>query len=122
ALLNSQPMGFYAPAQLVRNAQEHGVEVLPIDINRSDWDCTLEASGTWDGSDGRLKTGPRRSTGETPVVLRLGLRMLVGLREEQGRRIEAARREGAFQSLDELAERTGVGRGVMERLAAGDVC
>jgi error-prone DNA polymerase len=45
ALLNSQPMGFYAPAQLVRDAREHGVEVRPIDINASDWDCTLENVG-----------------------------------------------------------------------------
>ena len=42
ALLNSQPMGFYAPAQIVRDAQEHGVEVRPVDVNFSDWDCTLE--------------------------------------------------------------------------------
>src|SRR5258708_32752887 len=42
ALLNSQPMGFYAPAQIVRDAREHGVEVLPVDVNHSDWDCTLE--------------------------------------------------------------------------------
>ena len=60
ALLNSQPMGFYAPAQLIRDAREHGVKVLPIDVNHSDWDCTLEGQG------------PR-------PALRLGMRMISGL-------------------------------------------
>jgi error-prone DNA polymerase len=68
ALLNSQPMGFYAPAQLVQDARRHGVEVLPPDVNASEWDCTLE-----DGA------------------LRLGLRMVSGLPQAQGRRIAAAR-------------------------------
>jgi error-prone DNA polymerase len=64
ALLNSQPMGFYAPAQLVQDARRHGVEVLPPDVNASDWDCTLEAG-----------------------ALRLGLRMVKGLSEAEGKRI-----------------------------------
>jgi error-prone DNA polymerase len=68
ALLNSQPMGFYAPAQLVQDARRHGVEVRPPDVNLSDWDCTLE-----DGA------------------LRLGLRMVSGLAEAEGRRIAAGK-------------------------------
>ena len=68
ALLNSQPMGFYAPAQLVQDARRHGVEVRPPDVNASDWDCTLE-----DGA------------------LRLGLRMVSGLSETEGRRIAAGK-------------------------------
>ncbi len=65
ALLNSQPMGFYAPAQLVRDAKEHGVEVRPIDVTRSDWDCTLEM--------GKDNAAPS-------PTLRLGLRLVVGLK------------------------------------------
>jgi error-prone DNA polymerase len=104
ALLNSQPMGFYAPAQLVRDAREHGVEVLPADVNHSDWDCTLEAGpgGTW--------------------RLRLGLGRIAGLGREAARRIEAARRGGPFGSWDELARRTRLHRGVLLLLARADVC
>jgi error-prone DNA polymerase len=77
ALLNSQPMGFYAPAQLVQDARRHGVELRPADVNRSEWDCTLE-----DGA------------------VRLGLRMVGGLSEAGGRRVAAAR---PFASLPELS-------------------
>ncbi|MEZ5816916.1 MAG: error-prone DNA polymerase [Hyphomicrobiaceae bacterium] len=77
ALLNSQPMGFYAPAQIVRDAREHGVEVRAADVGLSDWDCTLE-SGALSGSDGR------------PAV-RLGLRQVDGLVETEARRIVEAR-------------------------------
>ena len=73
ALLNSQPMGFYAPAQIVRDARQHGVEVLPVDANRSNWDCTLEPA-----SDGGM-------------ALRLGLRQVAGLGEAAGRAIERTR-------------------------------
>jgi error-prone DNA polymerase len=84
ALLNSQPMGFYAAAQLVGDAKRHGVEVRSVDVNRSEWDCTLE------------------SVGAQPAV-RLGLRMVSGLSEEIGRRIAAAR---PFQDANALARRT----------------
>jgi error-prone DNA polymerase len=76
ALLNSQPMGFYAPAQLVQDARRHGVEVRPPDVNASDWDCTLEEG-----------------------ALRLGLRMVSGLSEAEGRRIAAARPYASIHSL-----------------------
>jgi error-prone DNA polymerase len=75
ALLNSQPMGFYAPAQIVRDAREHSVEVRPPDVNASDWDCTLEPGGT--GS----------------LALRLGLRQVKGLAEADGRAVVAARQK-----------------------------
>jgi error-prone DNA polymerase len=84
ALLNSQPMGFYAAAQLVGDAKRHGVEVRSVDVNRSEWDCTLEPAGA------------------QPAV-RLGLRMVSGLNEEVGRRIAAAR---PFQDTNALARRT----------------
>ena len=97
ALLNSQPMGFYAPAQLVRNACEHGVAVLPPDVNRSVWDCTLEG-------DGELR-------------LRLGLRMLSGLARAYVQRIMEVRGEQDFRSLEDFARRTGLGRAAIVRLA-----
>jgi len=77
ALLNSQPMGFYAPAQLVQDARRHGVEVRPPDVQLSDWDCTLEGA-----------------------ALRLGLRMVSGLSEKQGRRIAAGRPYVAVTDLN----------------------
>jgi error-prone DNA polymerase len=81
ALLNSQPMGFYAPAQLVQDARRHGVEVRAPDVNASDWDCTLEAGAAAQPS------------------LRLGLRMVSGLSEAEGRRIAAAK---PFISVSDL--------------------
>ncbi|MEO8420572.1 MAG: error-prone DNA polymerase, partial [Hyphomicrobium sp.] len=78
ALLNSQPMGFYAPAQIVRDAREHSVEARAADVNLSDWDCTLEAGG----SDGR-------------PALRLGLRQIDGLQEEEVSKLVAARSASA---------------------------
>ena len=92
ALLNSQPMGFYAPAQLVQDAQRHGVEVMPVDVVASDWDCMLE---------GR--------------ALRLGLRMVSGLAEAAAQRIMAGR---PFESVDDLARRAALERRDLSRLAA----
>jgi error-prone DNA polymerase len=93
-LLNSQPMGFYAPAQIVRDAREHGVEVRGVDVNHSDWDCTLE-----DGA------------------LRLGLRQVDGLQREAGDRLVAAR---PYRSVEDLRVRGRVPVHAIERLAAAD--
>ncbi|HVX10695.1 MAG TPA: error-prone DNA polymerase [Pirellulales bacterium] len=101
ALINSQPMGFYAPAQLVRDAREHGVEVRPADVNASGWDCTLERS-------------------HAGCALRLGLRQLRGLPEREARTIESARRRGEFRSVEDFARRTGLGRATIMRLAKAD--
>ncbi|MEE8450563.1 MAG: OB-fold nucleic acid binding domain-containing protein, partial [Thermoguttaceae bacterium] len=101
ALLNSQPMGFYAPPQLVRNARDHGVDVRPIDVNHSDWDCTLEG-------------GPA-------ISLRLGFNMLHGLASAHARQIEHARDGRPFRSMDDFARRTGLSRSVLSRLAGADV-
>jgi error-prone DNA polymerase len=133
ALLNSQPMGFYAPAQLVRDAQAHGVEVRPVDVNHSRWDCTLE---TTSGGRGRRAPQPEpwspsprdsctggslRSTPATPThALRLGLRMIVGLPQAQAARIEQACAEKPFHSLDDFQRRSGVRATVVERLARAD--
>ncbi|MCO8145890.1 error-prone DNA polymerase [Rhodovulum tesquicola] len=101
ALLNSQPMGFYAPAQLVRDAREHGVEVRPVSVNHSDWDCTLE---------------PRADGG---LALRLGFRQIKGLRAEDAAWIAAARGNG-YPDVESLWRRAGVGPEALERLAEGD--
>jgi len=103
ALINSQPMGFYAPAQLVADARAHGVEVREIDINASAIDCTLEASAAG-----------------TPS-LRLGLRLVAGLaREDAERIVETGRRYGPFRSIEALWRASGVGVGALRRLARAD--
>jgi len=100
ALLNSQPMGFYAPAQLVRDARAHGVEVRPVCVTASHWDCTLE----------------RRADGEP--ALRLGMRLVKSLSQAAAERIVQARAERAFTSVQDLAERAALDRGDLEALAA----
>ena len=102
ALINSQPMGFYAPAQLVRDARVHGVEVRAVDAATSDWDCTLE----------------RRADGRP--ALRLGLRLVKHLSMEGATRLLAARAARAFASIADLAERGGLQRRDLEALAAAD--
>ncbi|MEM9657812.1 MAG: OB-fold nucleic acid binding domain-containing protein, partial [Planctomycetota bacterium] len=109
ALLNSQPMGFYAPAQLVRNLREHGGETLPVDVNHSLWDCTLERASV-PSSFGR----------RPPNAMRLGFRLLSGMSESAAERIVEARRQGPFSSVDQFTQRTQLGRGVVERLAEAD--
>lgn len=111
SVINSQPMGFYAPAQLIRDAQEHGVEVRPVDINFSDWDCTLE-DGPGEHAREVLNSQPR---------LRLGLRMLSGFSEKIAEELVAERRgNGAFESVAQLQRRTGVSQTVITRLAEAD--
>ncbi len=117
ALINSQPMGFYAPAQLVRDAREHGVAVLPPDVNHSDWDCTLESVTARAQGSAR---GPFPHHDDR-FALRLGFRLLRGLGEEHGRHIAAVRqRGGAFRSFDDFAMRTQSGRATLQLLSRGD--
>jgi error-prone DNA polymerase len=97
ALLNSQPMGFYAPAQIVRDAQDHGVAVHPVDVNSSEWDCTLESG-----------------------AIRLGFRLIKGLPHAMAQKIIAARRRACFSSVQDLARRARLRRPFMTRLAAAD--
>ena len=101
ALLNSQPMGFYAPAQLVRDARDHGVEVRGVSVNHSFWDCTLE---------------PRP---DGAMALRLGFRQIKGLREEDAQWISAARGNG-YADVESLWRRAGVHPDALERLAEAD--
>jgi error-prone DNA polymerase len=103
ALLNSQPMGFYAPAQIVRDAREHGVEVRPIDVHHSDWDCTLEPAG------------------RGGLCLRLGQRLVKGLRQRDAEAIAAAARAcGPFSSIEALRRASGVPVVALRRLAGAD--
>ena len=115
ALLNSQPMGFYAPAQLVRDARRHGVEVLPVDVQFSDWDCTLEDADAPAPTD-----TPPESAGTAGPALRLGLRMIGGLSSGHAEAIVAARAAGGFCSLNDFARRTGLGQGAIVRLTKAD--
>lgn len=102
ALLNSQPMGFYAPAQIVRDAKEHGVIVRPVDVNLSRWDCTLE--------------------GHAPhPALRLGMRLVDGLGEQPAQAVvEAIIKGGACPTVERLWRQSGVSVSSLRRLAAAD--
>jgi len=122
ALLNSQPMGFYAPAQIVRDAREHSVEVRPICINAARWDCTLEPSRpSIPRQPLRLagEVGSRSEPGEG-LALRLGLRMTKGLTNEHAAQIVAARGEQPYRDVHDLWRRAGVPRAVLQRLAEAD--
>ena len=102
ALLNSQPMGFYAPAQLVRDAREHAVEIRPIDVNHSQWETILEP----------IENSSRHA-------VRLGLQMVSGLPEKEGRALVAARDSG-YRTPAEMARRAGCSRRALDRLAQAD--
>jgi len=144
ALLNSQPMGFYAPAQIVRDARDHGVEVRAVDVNHSQWDCTLE---TADG-ESALPTPsfPRKRESSAPgeieetslgprfrgddgegvagtsgrCALRLGFREVKGLAEAEMKRLVESRGDRAFRSVAELRHRGGLSRAALETLAEAD--
>ena len=126
ALLNSQPMGFYAVAQLVRDAQEHGVEVRPVDVNLSNWDCTLEPIEAQEGKADVLprNINPRHASMqddiETIHALRLGLREITGFSEDWAKKIESVRAAG-FDSIRDLWLRTGLPPKALEKLAHADV-
>ena len=102
ALLNAQPMGFYAPAQIVRDATDHGVEVRPVDVNASGWDATLE---------------PRAGGG---LALRLGFRQVTGASKEEIEEKLMRRRSAGYRSVRDLWLKSGLGSASLERLAAAD--
>jgi error-prone DNA polymerase len=103
ALLNSQPMGFYAPAQIVGDARNHGVEIRPVCINRSRWDCTLERIGNTERH-----------------AVRLGMRMVRGLAVTDAAKIVAARMNADFGSVDDMWRRSGVPAASLVELAEAD--
>ncbi|TWT39521.1 error-prone DNA polymerase [Blastopirellula retiformator] len=97
AVINSQPMGFYAPAQLIQDARNHDVVVLPVDVNHSDWDCTIEQG-----------------------AIRLGMRMIGGLQQASGTAISTARQACEFRSLSDFARRTALSQAQILQLAEAD--
>ncbi|CAH1661831.1 error-prone DNA polymerase [Chelatococcus asaccharovorans] len=103
ALLNAQPMGFYAPAQIVRDAQQHRVEVRPVCVNASRWDCTLEPTED-----------------DTRFAVRLGLRMVKGLGNAEAARLVSCREDRPFASVDDLWRRAGVPAAALVELAEAD--
>lgn len=110
ALINSQPMGFYAPAQLIADARNHEVEIRPVDVNHSDWDCTLEPF-------------PVSSVPDAPSpqpALRLGLRLIKGMPLSAAERIVSVRRQGPFVSVEEFGQRTELDRKTILSLARAD--
>jgi error-prone DNA polymerase len=111
ALINSQPMGFYSPSQLVQDARKHGVQVRAVDVQCSDWDCTLEPAA------------PNRelpdSRAPQPAV-RLGLRMVAGFNRAAAERLSRARRQAAFTDVDDLARRAALEPLELQHLARAD--
>ena len=131
-------MGFYAPAQIVRDAREHGVRVEPVDVNASEWDCTLEVTppagagvdearsaegeGLWE----LAQALPRSPAASRPLPLRregslrLGLRQIEGLRLDDATRLVAARGERPYASVEDVRRRSGLGVAAIQRLAEAD--
>jgi error-prone DNA polymerase len=117
AMLNSQPLGFYAPAQLVRDAREHGVEVRDVDVNLSDWDCTLESLPSGEGIHPRHAEMAEHIRATHAV--RLGLRQIIGVKEEDMRRL-AERRGQGYDSVRDLWLRGSLSPAGLEKLADAD--
>jgi error-prone DNA polymerase len=144
ALLNSQPMGFYGPSQLVQDAKRHGVEVRAVDVMYSDWDCTLEQpSGGGAGDSGNADTETQRATHHPAApqpatrqphahhsathlptarqpAIRLGLRLVSGLKQTVPERIVLARSKHLFSSTQDLALQAGLDAGDLKALASAD--
>jgi error-prone DNA polymerase len=114
AMLNSQPMGFYSPSQLVQDAKRHGVQVLPPDVSHSDWDCTLEL-----GSDSN-SFQTKQLESDPNLFVRLGLRMIGNLSEAGAQRIVAARAQAPFASTEDVALRAQLDVKDLNALAGGD--
>ncbi len=104
ALLNSQPMGFYSPSQLIQDARRHGVVVLPVDVQTSDWTCELVAMA--------------KPQDQARPAVRLGFNQVKGLPERVARRVVCARQSRAFTDMDDLSRRADIGRGVLDLLAS----
>ncbi|MDP3605312.1 MAG: error-prone DNA polymerase, partial [Polaromonas sp.] len=113
ALLNSQPMGFYAPSQLVQDARRHGVEVRAVDVVHSHWDCTLEP-------EENLSPPAYPAIAKNQPAVRLGLRLVAGLPEAAAGRLVQARAEAPFTSTEDLVSRARLGTIEINALAAAD--
>ncbi len=119
ALLNSQPMGFYQPAQLVQDVRRHGITVLPADVRYSGWDCTLEPGHSPRADAAQAGTRPAATPPERDRVcrLRLGLRMVKGFGRGAAERLVAARDQAAFHDVQDLSDRAGLNRRELAVLA-----
>jgi len=133
ALLNSQPLGFYGPSQLVQDAQRHGVQVRAVDVQHSDWDCTLEPPAQPAPSaplaPGAAQTPDARTVDADPAAdaaavqqpaVRLGLRLVSGLKEAAAQRIVAARAQAPFADTQDLALRCALDSADLRALASAD--
>ena len=124
ALINSQPMGFYAPSQLVQDARKHGVQVRAVDVTTSDWDCTLEnpdePANLADLAESAALAQTYPGIRPRQPAIRLGLRLVTGLGEGSVGRIVAARTQAAFTSTQDLALRAQLGTAEVNALAAAD--
>jgi error-prone DNA polymerase len=121
ALINSQPMGFYAPAQLIREARRQGVEVRPVAVTASAWDCTLEPAGGGSAGQGAaFANGERGGVGSEQPALRLGLRLVKGLSRAGAGRLIQARDVAPWLDLTDLITRAALDRGDLKALAQAD--
>jgi error-prone DNA polymerase len=138
ALLNAQPMGFCSPSQLVQDVRRHGVDVRPVDVRHSHWDCSLESPApplqNDDGADGTARAVVPALPGKSPTrghavefpgrspqpAIRLGLRLVSGLSQATALRIQAAREEAPFAGLDDLTRRARLEPAELHRLARAD--
>jgi error-prone DNA polymerase len=131
AMLNSQPMGFYAPSQLIQDAKRHGVEVLPADVSHSEWDSQLGSDSNFEPAIPGATRDPAAAGSGTPWIarqarndtrppVRLGLRMVGSLPESAGRRIAQARAQGPFLDVEDLALRAQLDVKDLKALAAAD--
>jgi error-prone DNA polymerase len=123
AMLNAQPLGFYAPAQLVRDAREHGVEMREVDVNLSDWDCTLEPLSSLGRGVGGEGIHPRHADMAPHILtthaVRLGLRQIAGVKEKDMLQLVNQRGQG-YDSVRDLWLRSGLSSAVLEKLADAD--
>jgi error-prone DNA polymerase len=115
ALLNSQPLGFYSPSSIVQDAKRHGVEVRPVDVMVSEWECTLEIV-TPAKAGVQLDAGLRRHD----IAMRLGFNLVKGLKEDSAQRIVQARAQAPFASTEDLARRAQLDKGDLAALASAD--
>ncbi len=129
ALLNSQPMGFYAPAQIVRDAREHGVEVYPVDAMHSEWDCTLERRALDRAQFDSPPLGEDFASylqhespepGDSKLALRLGLRQVTGFRQEWAEALVSARGARTFTGIEDIARAARLPRRALRLLADAD--
>lgn len=116
SILNAQPMGFYSPATLVEDAKHHGVEVRPIDIHQSVWDCTLETANESPQASLGSRAGKHRYQ-DNRFAVRMGLRYVKGLSVDEGTRIAEAKAYGPLESLEDLAKRARLGEKALKQLA-----